>query len=158
MLWLCSHCCLKDSCLEVLGSAHFNIKVSLGHTVLLSTTVFLHTHDGGLRVICHRWDKCPLVSSQNNLCCAPPGGKAGIWLVRELNLHSRSISWCRRCALRGSPSRCEGMARLPVWAAVLWSTLPVCCRLFSTPYLSTDDGAEQCSSVWWLAVDVSWVQ
>lgn len=41
-----------------------------------------------------------------------------------------------------------------LWATVLWSTLPVCCRLFITPCLSADDGAEQCSGVSWLAVDV----
>lgn len=93
------------------GNFHVNIEVSLWaiqcYLVQLCSSMFMTARSwgryAGLRVFCHCWNNYPLVSSQDSLCCAPLRGKAGVWLVRELNLHCRSISWCRQCVLQGSP-------------------------------------------------------
>lgn len=107
----------KPVVLQFFRSAHFNVRVSLWaikyFLVQLCSSMFMTAGSrwrySGLRVTCHSWDKCPLVSSQDNLCCAPLGGKPGVWLARELNFPSRSTSWHRQCALgmqcalQGSP-------------------------------------------------------
>lgn len=127
--------------------------------MLLGTAVFLPVHDNWeLREVFRTLCYLPLleqVSSgilpRQSLLCSS-GRKSRSMAGERADLPSRSISRCSsvhwECSVHcRDPSHGGGTARLPVGAAVLWSTLPVCCRLFITPCLSTDEGAEWCSSV-----------
>lgn len=80
--------------------------------------------------ICHSWDKCPLVSSQGDLCCAPLGGNADVRLARALKLHSRSISWCRQSA----PGLHGALQGLPIpWQGSCQAACPGCSSVEHAP-------------------------
>lgn len=74
----------KPVVLHFFESIHFNIKISLWAiqhflAVQLCSSRFMSVGvDGDILYICHSWDKCPLVSSQANLCCASLGRNAGM--------------------------------------------------------------------------------